>query len=430
MTDKKISELAIATLTGTESVPLEQSGTTKRAEAQDIADLYNGGTVASDFTVQGTHLSLGADIITNGSFTSNANGWTISGADIAWAAGAIAFTNAASGEYILQTLSNTAGVYQASVTVSGLTSGAVAVQGMLNSEFISMNLDANGTYTCIGYLPANAGIYVIASDFESTTCVVDTVKLQPVQDAAHLTVHGYDGDVSLIAGNWYNGNVNVGRLALSGITDGYGNTAIGNGALASLTDGYSNVGVGVFAGDEIVSDANCVVIGAYSDAFGSNCVSIGSYVTASDNSVAIGYFAETGEASGVAIGQHAFSNELGAIAIGYFSVSSGAFSTAIGYSAEATAVGALALGFDSVVSGQNSIGIAADVTASYTAVIGTESLDETQLYGRIQLAQVVAAPGVADTARAYLFIEDNGSGKTRLMVQFPSGSAIQLAIEP
>lgn len=430
MTDKKISELSIATLTGTESVPLEQSGTTKRAEAQDIADLYNGGTVASDFTVQGTHLSLGADIITNGSFTSNANGWTIAGAEIAWAAGAIAFTDAVSGEYIVQTLSNTAGVYQASVTVSGLTSGAVAVQGMLNSEFTSLNFDANGTYTCIGYLPANAGIYVVASSVDPTTCVVDTVKLQPVQDAAHFTVYGYESDAALIAGNWYNGNVNIGRLSMSGLTTGVGNTAVGNGALGSVTDGYSNVGIGVWAGDQVISEGNCVIIGSYSDAFGANCVAIGAQAEVTDDGVAIGYFAEVAEQYGVAIGRNAFVSDLGSIAIGRLSVSSGVFSTAIGYGAEATADGALALGYDSVVSGQNSIGIAADVTASYTAVIGTESLDETQLYGRIQLAQVVAAPGVADTARAYLFIEDNGSGKTRLMVQFPSGSAIQLAIEP
>lgn len=38
------------------------------------------------------------------------------------------------------------------------------------------------------------------------------------------------------------------------------------------------------------------------------------------------------------------------------------------------------------------------------------------------------AAGAANTAR--LFCEDNGSGKTRLMVQFASGAAQQIAIEP
>jgi hypothetical protein len=38
-----------------------------------------------------------------------------------------------------------------------------------------------------------------------------------------------------------------------------------------------------------------------------------------------------------------------------------------------------------------------------------------------------AAPA-ADTAR--LFVQDNGSGKTQLMVRFPTGAAVQVAIEP
>jgi hypothetical protein len=38
------------------------------------------------------------------------------------------------------------------------------------------------------------------------------------------------------------------------------------------------------------------------------------------------------------------------------------------------------------------------------------------------------AAGAANTAR--LFCEDNGGGKTRLMVQFASGAAVQIAIEP
>lgn len=38
-----------------------------------------------------------------------------------------------------------------------------------------------------------------------------------------------------------------------------------------------------------------------------------------------------------------------------------------------------------------------------------------------------AAPG-ANTAR--IFVQDNGAGKTQLMVIFPTGAAQQLAIEP
>ena len=44
------------------------------------------------------------------------------------------------------------------------------------------------------------------------------------------------------------------------------------------------------------------------------------------------------------------------------------------------------------------------------------------------LEQTAPAAGAANTAR--LFAEDNGAGKTRLMVQFASGAAQQVAIEP
>jgi len=42
--------------------------------------------------------------------------------------------------------------------------------------------------------------------------------------------------------------------------------------------------------------------------------------------------------------------------------------------------------------------------------------------------EVTAPSGIADTAR--VFSEDNGSGKTRWMVQFGTGAAVQIAIEP
>jgi len=39
-------------------------------------------------------------------------------------------------------------------------------------------------------------------------------------------------------------------------------------------------------------------------------------------------------------------------------------------------------------------------------------------------------PPAAVVNQAVMYSEDNGSGKTRLMVRFPTGAAVQLAIEP
>jgi hypothetical protein len=42
----------------------------------------------------------------------------------------------------------------------------------------------------------------------------------------------------------------------------------------------------------------------------------------------------------------------------------------------------------------------------------------------------IAAPAAPAANEAIVFVQDNGAGKTRLMVQFATGAAIQLAIQP
>jgi hypothetical protein len=42
----------------------------------------------------------------------------------------------------------------------------------------------------------------------------------------------------------------------------------------------------------------------------------------------------------------------------------------------------------------------------------------------------MTAPSAPAANKARIYAEDNGSGKTRLMVLFPTGAAQQIAIEP
>ena len=51
------------------------------------------------------------------------------------------------------------------------------------------------------------------------------------------------------------------------------------------------------------------------------------------------------------------------------------------------------------------------------------------LSGELQFAELAAAPANPAAGRCTVFAQDNGSGKTQLMVRFPSGAAQQLAIE-
>jgi hypothetical protein len=58
------------------------------------------------------------------------------------------------------------------------------------------------------------------------------------------------------------------------------------------------------------------------------------------------------------------------------------------------------------------------------------SADLVSLLGCALKMQETTAPGTPESNAGILYLDDNGSGKTRLMVRFSSGSAIQLAIQP
>lgn len=49
--------------------------------------------------------------------------------------------------------------------------------------------------------------------------------------------------------------------------------------------------------------------------------------------------------------------------------------------------------------------------------------------GSIQLAEIVA-PGAPAANTAYIYLDDNGAGKTRLNARFPTGAVQVLATEP
>ena len=66
-------------------------------------------------------------------------------------------------------------------------------------------------------------------------------------------------------------------------------------------------------------------------------------------------------------------------------------------------------------------------TGANGSTAGSLSLTNTTHAGYSQLTEMTAPAGAANSAR--LFTQDNGGGKTQLMVIFGSGAAIQLAIE-
>jgi len=84
---------------------------------------------------------------------------------------------------------------------------------------------------------------------------------------------------------------------------------------------------------------------------------------------------------------------------------------------------AMAIGWSSVSAATNSSDTAMKRTgAGIIGIVGSSA------GGSLELLEMTAPAALANTGRIYT--EDNGGGKTRLMVQFGTGAAQQIAIEP
>lgn len=101
-------------------------------------------------------------------------------------------------------------------------------------------------------------------------------------------------------------------------------------------------------------------------------------------------------------------------------------------------------GVSSVTSFPSMIAVAPYSILTYVGNVSLQALNgnvvlETTAGGKVTIggasgamieASEMTAPAAPAADKAYIYAEDNGSGKTRLMVRFPSGAAQQIAIEP
>ena len=87
--------------------------------------------------------------------------------------------------------------------------------------------------------------------------------------------------------------------------------------------------------------------------------------------------------------------------------------------------------FNTLTNGRYGFGAADTVDAhiyrAAAAIIGVGGLPGVG--GSVEFKETASAPAAGSTA-ARIFAQDNGSGKTQLMVQFGTGAAQQIAIEP
>lgn len=242
-------------------------------------------------------------------------------------------------------------------------------------------------------------------------------------------------------------NSAFGDRAQFNLTSGVGNTAIGSSAQRAMTTGAQNTSVGAYAHDGLTTGTNNVAVGHYAQAAlttGGQNVSAGQralrQLTTASNDTALGHEsgaalttgqnnAYLGSGAGYApnnVTANATTTAQGQTTIGFQSGQASAtqvdYITALGYRAIAGDASATALGARANASHANAVALGAD-----TATSGPNQVNMGQRY--VEISEMGGEPANPGADKARLFAIDNGSGKTRLGVKFPSGVTTWLATE-
>ena len=372
------------------------------ATQQELDDL----SAAAAKVATGPAATYGTDLVTNGSFTGSATGWTLGG-------GAVYGTNNVtliSGSTVEQSVSVVAGtLYQiewtdtaggtisvALGTASDVTAGSAVALVAPSTGTVTLRLTFTGAGSVdditarpvIPSAPATTVGGVEVRRPNSTSLGIGTSAQFSLTTGNYNVATGFYAQQSLTTGNY---NVATGYQAQRSLTTGNYNVATGSYAQYSLTTGSYNVATGYQAQFSLTTGSNNVATGFYAQrslTTGSNNVATGYQaqysLTTGSNNVATGFYAQQSLTTGnynVATGyqaQRSLTTGNYNVATGFyaqFSLTTGSNNVATGYQAQYS----LTTGSNNVATGfyaqQSPAGVVANATTTglRQTMIGTET---------------------------------------------------------
>jgi len=234
-------------------------------------------------------------------------------------------------------------------------------------------------------------------------------------------------------------SVIIGSLAARKTDTDFNVVAVGE--LAQAGDHGTGLGFGVDVGayavgvgDDSTAGNEGVAVGQGSIA-GTNGTVIGRQAQGGAGSVAIGRLVNAAGAGSVGIAGHPFASPLAVNAILIGAIKATAEdAVAIGnYTTEATGAAAVALGAGAVAPGARGVALTAG-SAAHTDSFAFQNEDTTAdmeiaMGARMMRLSERADPNNAPANGAFLYIRDNGSGKTQLAIRYATGATAVINTE-
>ena len=356
--------------------------------------------------------TMGAEMLTNSSFTSDLSSWTDSGSTWSWSAGGALHT-AGTASNLSQNVSVVSGsTYEVRVNTSGRTAGTISV-----------------ALGAVSFLESGSAGAFTAASFRRTA-VANTTGTVALTITPSSTYDGKIDDISLkqvTLGTFPTSfAIGEGGLATFDVRGSMSSSSLYLGAgsgVSCTSSATNNVFLGISAGASNTTGYNNVFIGkssGYSNttAFQNTAVGLGSLVscTSGCNNSAIGcsaLYSTTTSNGAVAIGTNAaYSNVsgIGLVAIGMNAAYSQttSYSTSIGYQsgrflADGTTslvtasnccyIGASTKASADSVTNENVFGYNATGIGSNSTMIGSSAVTKCQIYGDMILDKTITAGG-------------------------------------